>query len=321
MDFLTKLYSNDNFGIILFTSISILVLAFLIILFFGKKDQKERKLAETKVLSTNKNDEKEKVAFEEKSESKQLEIQPTIENTVEPIVPFTATPNVEVVNEPIAPPIVEKPIENEVSEPLPPKTDFDFDALAASISKELESIGVDTDELENTRPLKPVIEPSESTSPISITDFDDYQEEPMMEPIIAPMIEPEIQTMTNPNPIVFNTPVQKEPVTEIKAEENPQPVIEEKPKISRPAPFSSVFVSKKEDTPEMPPINNEVVEETQPVMEKVPPKPVMELPKTIDLPKLNTSTETTKQEAIPNITFGSLEQDIPNYGNNNENRM
>ena len=45
MDFLTNLYSNDNFGIILFIVISILVLAFLIVLFFGKKDQKERKLA------------------------------------------------------------------------------------------------------------------------------------------------------------------------------------------------------------------------------------------------------------------------------------
>ena len=55
-------------------------------------------------------------------------------------------------------------------------------------------------------------------------------------------------------------------------------------------------------------------------IEETPAKPTIELPKTIDLPKLNTGTE-TKEESIPNISFKSLEEDIPTYENNNENRM
>ena len=43
MDFLESLYSIENFGIYLFVIIGILVILFLIVLFFGKKDQKKRK--------------------------------------------------------------------------------------------------------------------------------------------------------------------------------------------------------------------------------------------------------------------------------------
>ena len=43
MEFLYKLYSNDFFGIGLFIVITILAFSFLVILFFGKKDQKTKK--------------------------------------------------------------------------------------------------------------------------------------------------------------------------------------------------------------------------------------------------------------------------------------
>ncbi len=42
MEFLNRLYSNEYFGIGLFIVISVLALLFLIILFFGKKDEKKR---------------------------------------------------------------------------------------------------------------------------------------------------------------------------------------------------------------------------------------------------------------------------------------
>ena len=49
MEFLYKLYDMPNFGIILFAIIAILLILFLIILLFGKKDEKVR-LEETRKL-------------------------------------------------------------------------------------------------------------------------------------------------------------------------------------------------------------------------------------------------------------------------------
>ena len=46
MEFLYKLYSNNYFGIGLFIVITVLAFSFLVILFFGKKDEKKRKLNE-----------------------------------------------------------------------------------------------------------------------------------------------------------------------------------------------------------------------------------------------------------------------------------
>ena len=52
MDFLDKLYSSNYFGIGLFAVIAFLVVTFLIVLFFGKKDEKKRKLEATQNIST-----------------------------------------------------------------------------------------------------------------------------------------------------------------------------------------------------------------------------------------------------------------------------
>lgn len=51
MEFLYKLYDNENFGIALFIAITILTFLFLVILFFGKKDEKKRKIEETNQLN------------------------------------------------------------------------------------------------------------------------------------------------------------------------------------------------------------------------------------------------------------------------------
>lgn len=53
MDFLNKLYDSNYFGIGLFAVISFLVVTFLIVLFFGKRDEKKRKLEETNNLTIN----------------------------------------------------------------------------------------------------------------------------------------------------------------------------------------------------------------------------------------------------------------------------
>ena len=72
MEFLYRLYSNDYFGIGLFIVITILAFSFLVILFFGKKDEKARIEQQT---------EKEKVEKEENVENKEEEIV----NDLEPI--------------------------------------------------------------------------------------------------------------------------------------------------------------------------------------------------------------------------------------------
>ena len=170
MDFLTNLYSNDNFGIILFIVISILVLAFLIVLFFGKKDQKERKLAETKSLEV-KNTLAEP-AFTDDQPTIQLNIDPEVFGTpVPPVINEVEEVNPIESNEPVIPPIpiMEEQVNNspvyhewneaietpsKVEEPnSPPK--IDFDALADSISKELESISAM--EKEDTLKVEPEI--------------------------------------------------------------------------------------------------------------------------------------------------------------------
>ena len=302
MDFLTKLYSNDNFGIIFFTSISILVLAFLIILFFGKKDQKERKLAETKILNSNDNNAKNikeetgEFAFQEHTSSTDLKI-PVQETPIIPVPPIVE-PSIK--EEPIlnVTPIFEAKVEEPINEvPLPPQTDFDFDALAASISKELESIGVSEEE-EETKIVEPEIQKVEE--PVNPT------------PIIAPTIEPMI------NPSIFATQKVEEPISEIKVEEKMQEIKTDEIKpIGTPAQFSSVFVSKKNEEPKLESASfAEPIKEPEVVAE--PPK--MEMPKPIDLPKLNTEVD-NKEEPIPNMNFGSLENDIPSYSRNEENRM
>lgn len=93
MEFLYKLYDNEYFGIALFIVIAILIFLFLLILFFGKKDEKKRKLEETKRLeleSTN--------AFKETNENiESLEIpeikQPEVLNQDQEVLPVNNLEN------------------------------------------------------------------------------------------------------------------------------------------------------------------------------------------------------------------------------------
>ncbi|MCI8394808.1 MAG: hypothetical protein HFH86_04955 [Bacilli bacterium] len=289
MDFLTTLYSNDNFGIILFITISILVLAFLIILFFGKKDQKERELAETKALEMN--SEVGQKAFQD--DEKEVELEVPVPKVSEPVPNFTTSNkilNENLTNEnreelektpvleeqKIEPIIPNSSIEGPNIES--PRLDFDFDALAASISKELENIGVAVEEPPKDEPIQK-----------------EYNE-----PVIPP--------------------ISAQKMAEIERYERPVELKEERPKVPPKTQFSSVFVTKKKD-------NTPVVVELEPVkplessissITKETPK--MELPKTIDLPKLNNDSKPELNNHA-NIVFPSLENDIPAYHKDNENRM
>lgn len=340
MDFLTKLYSNENFGIILFASVSILVLIFLIILFFGKKDQKHRLVAETNQPSEIKDNpvtneinsepvpENATVAFADIEPSVPVETKesPTQEEPKDLQSTMIAIPGMalktELINQ-ATNSILENngvPVVDESESPEPPKTDFDFDALAASISKELENIG---------------IEPEESTPPIN---KEEMKKEPLKEEVAAqPIIN---QTVQNPTINKFEPKYfePKEPKVEetkniVKEEtKTPEPIkIERKepPKITpHPTQFSSVFVNNKRETNipletnniEVEPIK-EVTKIEQPKI--IPVKPTMEMPKVIDLPKLNPNSKPKVKplEEKTSIKFPSLENDIPAYTKSENNRM
>lgn len=218
MEFLEKLYEIENFGIYLFVVIGILIVLFLIILFFGKKDAKKEAIKE----------QMEKTAFEDQEEAKPLEV----EETVIP-APVEATFKVE---EPVkleTPVVTTNQVLNDdfdsATEEVIQEKEFDFDALAAAISKELESI--DQPKVEE-EVIRPVIEEKEE--------------------IIFPTVEP----------------IYEEPKIEVSQEVHEvKPVIEEeKTRPVMPSVFSSVYVNREKETPKQEEVKKEEVP-VKPAME------------------------------------------------------
>ncbi|HIR75178.1 TPA: hypothetical protein IAB95_06760 [Candidatus Ventrenecus avicola] len=256
MDFLESLYEIENFGIYLFVVIGILVVLFLIVLFFGKRDQKMRqKLEEQEESTMPKNETTEEYAFEPEQESTELNVpapqvaesnsSPEIpEKQEESVVEDSPMPTSEI--HPTSNVVLNSDLFSEATPIQPEETsatkEFDFDALAEAISKELESI-----------------------------DNTDKKPEPEKE---EPSIEKEAPINEEKNFQVF------EPIR-VEKKEEPKKVEEEKKEEARPRPvmptvFSSVYVNREKEEPKK--------EET--VSESVKPaKPTIDLPKIADLPK------------------------------------
>ena len=79
-EFLNKLYNYEYFGMYLMIAIAVLVLLFIIVLFFGKKDQKKREIEETRKLQQINNTD----AFKEESNVESVEVPK--EEVKEPVV-------------------------------------------------------------------------------------------------------------------------------------------------------------------------------------------------------------------------------------------
>lgn len=257
MEFLENLYEIENFGIYLFVVIGILVVLFLVVLFFGRKDQKARTV-DTKKEENQNLEPKEEVAFEEKTVPTEVEvpiIEPAVaingQKEVEPQVFTESVPSSNVV-------LNSNFMEEEVKEEQPAiqkEREFDFDALADAISKELETIDNHVEEVtameEKLPEVKGVSIPKE--------EEDNFQ--------------------------VFE-PVRIEPIVEEVKEEveiEPEKVVEDvvKPKPVMPTVFSSVYVNREKEEVK-PVIPSTPVEQTETV---TPIKPTIELPKMVDLPK------------------------------------
>ena len=203
MDFLNKLYESNYFGIGLFAVIAFLVVTFLIVLFFGKKDEKKRKLEATQKLAADN-------TFKETTESTPVEI-PANPEPVEPInleansivEPVVMTPNEPLVKpvEPVTPIMPTPPINQEPINPIKEEDNFE-------------------DNLSIEEPVRPVID-TPKVEPIITPVAPIIKDEPVVEPPIK-VVEPtkiEIpkETITPVEPIIK----EEEPKLEI----NEEPVI------------------------------------------------------------------------------------------------
>lgn len=203
MDFLNKLYESNYFGIGLFAVIAFLVVTFLIVLFFGKKDEKKRKLEATQKLAADN-------TFKETTEPTPVEI-PANPEPVEPInleansivEPVVMTPNEPLVKpvEPVTPIMPTPPINQEPINPIKEEDNF-------------------VDNLSIEEPVRPVID-TPKVEPIITPVAPIIKDEPVVEPpikVVEPIkIEIPKETITPVEPIIK----EEEPKLEI----NEEPVI------------------------------------------------------------------------------------------------
>ena len=249
MDFLESLYSIENFGIYLFVIIGILVILFLIVLFFGKKDQKKRKELEEKLEQTKVSN---RDAFAEVTPATSVEVPEKNSEEVKPVEPIhidedkvqtvtdVAPTTNDVLNSDFTSSKEEVPLEE-------PKKEFDFDALADAISKELADMekNMNVDEPEPALPKveAPIIK--ETVEPVHLQ-------------AVSPEMPKEVSQVQKPKPVmpsVFSSVYVNREREEPKVQES-KPVTSAKPEIELP---------KKMDLPKKADSTDEVV---KPIIEE-----------------------------------------------------
>ena len=241
MDFLEKLYSNENFGLYLVIAIAVLVVLFFVVLFLGKKDEKktkevqEAKEKEKQLVENNATgpiaikpigEELNTVTPSESQPVSLAQVEPVMENKPEPVI--TPVLNEVKPEENVVPAFKEVTEEVPVNVPEVPKVEetqnivlnenitdqnqevdddetreFDFEALADAINKELESIK-ESKNVEMPSEPKVVEQPKEENTPV-------IEEKPFAFP-------------------TFET-VEPDKIPEQVMPEEVKPVIEEKPKM------------------------------------------------------------------------------------------
>ncbi len=222
MDFLDKLYSSNYFGIGLFAVIAFLVVTFLVVLFFGKKDEKKRKLEATRELKTEN-------TFKETGTATPVEIpanpEPVAPINLEATVPIKPVEHVEVPVTPLEPvtPVMPVPPVNPVI-----KDDNEFvDNLTVEEpeSKPLEPV-IPTSSQVDVKPVRPIIK----EEPVEITP-----RKIELEPTKIEIPQEPIKPIINERPIPETEPVRpiiEEKVTPIIKEEEPKLEINEEPVIN-----------------------------------------------------------------------------------------
>lgn len=227
MKFLDKLYESSYFGIGLFAVISFLVVTFLIVLFFGKRDEKKRRIENLKKVETSNEDN----AFKETSVPTPVNIpvedtpvvlepvtpvMPTVpENVipVEPVEKIEAIPVQEVTptfNEPIAP-------INFQNEPITPVAPINYETNSfVSEPKEVTPINnVPVTPIINEEPRPIITEPVRNVEPIRLepTTYEVPSEPKVIEPIKITIPEEPVR----PEPVINEVrPVVTPVINEVK---------------------------------------------------------------------------------------------------------
>lgn len=191
MKFLNKLYESNYFGIGLFAVISFLVVAFLIVLFFGKKDEKKRKMDSLNVKIEPSSDN----TFKETTPVTPLEM-PVAENIPEPTTPITpvAPVNYDIPVNLVSTPSVE-PTPISIEQPVnlgvvPPVVEPQVTVAPVTPMPSVEPINIAP-----TTPITPVI--NEPTPIINNQTIEPVR--PIIEENVAPIInEPVINRPTTP---------------------------------------------------------------------------------------------------------------------------
>lgn len=290
-ELLNKLYSYEYFGVYLMISILVLVVLFIVILFFGKKDQKNREIEATKKLQQIEND-----TFKEDSIENAVDVNTLSQETLENDT--IIVPNINTIE-------TDNDLSDEIPEPILP--------VQEEVVEEIKD--VTTNEI-----IEPVIETEEPMLNAEIMPMEAPFVEEKRDEIPMPTIEPvitndDVNEITpllekiEEKPLLFNDEVVEENKYDVPTIETTEPEIKVEPVIEEvevptfnfdelmkdieetkkeepvkaPEIFSSVFVPEKDEEPkveekenvsseldfELPTLKKEVQEETKVEEEKI----------------------------------------------------
>lgn len=234
-DFIYGLYQNDNFTLILVIALVVLIIAFVVVYFFGKKDQKleETKRLQKIELDAFKQEEKVPEKVEVKEElKKEDEVKETIDEDVN-VTEFI--------------PDVKEEIEEEVNIPLKKEEEVkplfkDHEEEEKPISINELSSDLEDEKLEND--LSSLESIKNEFNSINIPEVKEEMEKPVFKP--SPQIFSSVFVDKKEENIVSNN--EEEHVTEIKKEEKPMD-----------AKLFSIIDDEDEDDIELPSLKNEEV--------------------------------------------------------------
>ncbi|MBE6154274.1 MAG: hypothetical protein E7163_01690 [Firmicutes bacterium] len=304
MEFLDKLYESEYFGIGLFIVISFLVVTFLIVLFFGKKDEKKRKLEETNKLNIEKNTTN---TFVETSVETPVEM--PVMPSLEPVAPV----NFESVE---TQPSVDKLVnlESATVAPIEPMSPINFDSSTIVepeiINMPVEPISIESVPVVPIEPVAPV--KYENIIDDSKTDIINETIEPIkLETVSVPPIESIIQPVVE-EPVINKQEIVIPPIEEIKIINNDsvvQPVSLEPIKFEVPK-TENAEVNKIDQVILEPLIKEEtepIITHIEEIIPKTPEVKEAEIPKTYYEPIEKAETEDIK---VPNLDFDTLAETI-----------
>lgn len=234
-DFIYGLYQNDNFTLILVIALVVLIIAFVVVYFFGKKDQKleETKRLQKIELDAFKQEEKAPEKVEVKEElKKEDEVKETINEDVN-VTEFI--------------PDVKEEIEEEVNIPLKKEEEVkplfkDHEEEEKPISINELSSDLEDEKLEND--LSSLESIKNEFNSINIPEVKEEMEKPVFKP--SPQIFSSVFVDKKEENIVSNN--EEEHVTEIKKEQKPMD-----------AKLFSIIDDEDEEDIELPSLKNEEV--------------------------------------------------------------